>query len=73
MNHLLFIAASYLKSLIHSHSKTISQFIIYNKKKPMTNLKSIRLMMQRAGYRYLNKAKSQYIATFVSKKSSLWK
>lgn len=39
----------------------------------MVNLKSIQLMMQRAGYRYVSKVKSPYIATFVSKKSALWK
>lgn len=39
----------------------------------MTNIKSINLMMQRAGYRRVQKVQSQLIATFVIKTSPIWK
>ena len=67
------VAAAYLKTLIHMYSKVCTQFVIYNKKRVMTNLKSIELMMERVGYRRLKRVKSNFIATFVSKNSQLWK
>ena len=69
----LSIAADFLKVLIQSYRNSCVQYIIYNKKRIMTNLKSINLMMERAGYRRVQKAQSQYIATFVIKSSPLWK
>ena len=68
-----FLAAEYLKVVIQFYSRACSQYIIFNRRRAMTNLKSIKLMMQRAGYRHITRANSQYIATFVSEKSPLWK
>lgn len=59
--------------VIQFYSRSCSQYIIFNRRRAMTNLKSIKLMMQRAGYKHITRANSQYIATFVSEKSPLWK
>lgn len=69
----LCVAAEYLKVVIQFYSRSCSQYIIFNRRRAMTNLKSIKLMMQRAGYKHITRANSQYIATFVSEKSPLWK
>lgn len=68
-----FLAAEYLKVVIQFYSRSCSQFIIFNRWRTMTNLKSIKLMMQRAGYKHITRTNSQYIATFVTEKSPLWK
>ena len=70
---LLNVAADFLKVLIQSYRGSCIQYIIFNKKKIMTNLKSINLMMERAGYQRVQKTQSQYIATFVIKSSPMWK
>ena len=67
------VAADFLKMLIHTYRNSCVQYVIYNRKRTMTNIKSINLMMQRAGYRRVQKVQSQLIATFVIKTSPIWK
>ena len=43
-----------------------------NGKHPMTNIKSLSVMMQHAGYRRVTRVRTQRIATFISAKSPLW-
>ncbi|KAK8819868.1 hypothetical protein WA538_001972 [Blastocystis sp. DL] len=66
-------SADFLKMLIHTYRNSCVQYVIYNRKRTMTNIKSINLMMQRAGYRRVQKVQSQLIATFVIKTSPIWK
>lgn len=70
---LVTVAADFLKMLIHTYRNSCVQYVIYNRKRTMTNIKSINLMMQRAGYRRVQKVQSQLIATFVIKTSPIWK
>ena len=66
------IAAEALRLILKKYSRSCVQYVLFNGKHPMTNIKSLSVMMQHAGYRRVTRVRTQRIATFISAKSPLW-
>ena len=67
------VAAEALRLVLKKYSHSCVQYVLFNGKHPMTNLKSLSIMMQHAGYRRVTRVRTQRIATFISVKSPVWK
>lgn len=60
------VASDYLKATIPIFSRTCHQYIIYNKKRVLSNIHSIDLVMSYSGYRRIHSKSSRYFATYIS-------
>lgn len=67
------IATEYLRDTMEVFSDSCVQYLIYHRKRSISNIKRITQMMERYSFRQVKNVKSQNIATFVSKSSPLWK
>ena len=59
-------SSDYLKATIPIFSRTCHQYIIYNKKRVLSNIHSIDLVMSYSGYRRIHSKSSRYFATYIS-------
>lgn len=72
-NHSFSIATEYLRDTMEVFSDSCVQYLIYHRKRSISNIKRIIQMMERYSFKQVKNVKSQNIATFVSKSSPLWK